>query len=39
MSMDKELQNILKKLAELIFDWHLKNIALKRIQNSAVKAK
>jgi hypothetical protein len=31
--MDKEMQNILKKLAELIYDQHLKNIASKRINN------
>jgi len=37
--MDEKLQDILKKLAELIYDQYLKNIALKKVENSTVKAK
>ena len=37
--MDKELQNILKKLAELIYEQYIKNISLKKLENSTVKAK
>ena len=37
--MDKDMQNILNKLAELIYDYYVKNIALKKIENSTAKAK
>jgi hypothetical protein len=37
--MDEKLQDILKKLAELIYEQYLKNIALNKIENSTVKAK
>ena len=37
--MDKELQNILKKLAEIVYDQYIKNIASKNIENSTAKAK
>jgi hypothetical protein len=37
--MDKELQLILRKLAELIYDQYIKNINSKIIENSTVKAK
>ena len=37
--MDKDMQNILNKLAELIYDYYVKNIVLKKIENSTAKAK
>ena len=37
--MDEKLKDILKKLAELLYEQYLKNIALKKIENSTAKAK
>ena len=37
--MDDKLKDILNKLAELIYDQYLKNIALKKIESVTVKAK
>jgi hypothetical protein len=35
--MDEKIQNILRKLAEIIYDQYLKNIALKKIKPNDAK--
>lgn len=37
--MDEQLKIILNKLADLIYDYYVKNIALKKIETSTVKIK